>query len=375
MDRRAFLQISAAAPAAAQMFPPALFQPTSVAFAYDGVFSSAAEQARLMAKLATEHKADVDQYGHGGSVTALEQEMATILGKERAIFLPTGTMANRLALQALVGERRRVLVSRESHTYNDEGDGPQRLSGLSLVPLAPGRATFAVDDIEAEVRRFQGGPPPPPIGAIGIECPVRRQDGRLFDYAEMKRISLYAREHNIRLHLDGARLQIACAYSGVSPAQYGAVVDTVYVSLYKHLSAPGGAILAGSGRVIEEVARLRHGSGGLLWTAWPQATIALHYLNGFAERFGEAVRRAEQFFELLGNDARFRLERLADGTNISLLHVTTSDVAAWTKRLIGHGIIVLPPRAGVLSVRLHTNETLLRRSPEEIAGVFNAALM
>jgi hypothetical protein len=101
----------------------------------------------------------------------------------------------------------------------------------------------------------------------------------------------------------------------------------------------------------------------------------LHYHNGFAERFGEAVRRAEQFFELLGNDARFRLERLADGTNISLLHVTTSDVAAWTKRLISHGIIVLPPRAGVLRVRLDTNETLLRGSPEEIAGVFHAALM
>ncbi|HZO56484.1 MAG TPA: beta-eliminating lyase-related protein [Bryobacteraceae bacterium] len=187
MNRRAFMQVSAAVPVAAQQFPSALFEPTSVALAYDGVFSSAAEQARLLAKLASEGKVDADRYGRGGAVTVLERQMAALLGKDRAIFLPTGTMANRLALQSLAGERRRVLVSRESHTYNDEGNGPQRLSGLSLVPLAPGRATFTVEDIEAELRRFQGGPPPTPVGAIAMECPVRRQDGRLFDYLAIRR--------------------------------------------------------------------------------------------------------------------------------------------------------------------------------------------
>jgi threonine aldolase len=196
----------------------------------------------------------------------------------------------------------------------------------------------------------------------------------LFDYAEMKRVSLYAREREIRLHLDGARLHIACAYSDVSVADYAGLVDTVYVSLYKHLPAPGGAILAGSRSVIDEVARLRHGSGGLVWTAWPQATIALHYVDGFSQRFGEAVGRAEQFFQLVHNDSRFRVQRLSGGTNIAFLQATSTDVAEWTKRLATHGVVVMPPRGATRDIRLHTNETLLRRSPEELARIFRTTL-
>jgi threonine aldolase len=347
---------------------------SAVLFVLDGILLNATEQTALLMKLAAAGKAEPDFYARGGVVSELEKTMATLLGKERALFLPTGTMANRLALQALAGDRRRVLLSRESHTYNDEGDGPQRLSGLSLVPLAAGKATFTVDDINAELQRF-GGEAAQAVGAIALECPVRRRSGQLFDYATMKRVSAYARERRIGLHLDGARLHIASAYSGVSPAQYASLVDTVYLSLYKYLNAPGGAVLAGSSQTIDQVAKLRHGSGGAVHAAWPQAAVALHYLDGFERRFGDAARRGEELFGLLAKDRRLRIERVPQGSNVAFVQASASAdvVSAWTKRLGDKGIFV--SRASDTKIQLNVNETIVRRSPEDLARSFRETLV
>jgi threonine aldolase len=265
-----------------------------------------------------------------------------------------------------------VLLSRESHTYNDEGDGPQRLGGLSLVPLAPRKATFTLADVETELQHFGGDAPQSKVGAIAFECPVRRADGRLFDHSEMKQIAAYARKHQIGLHLDGARLHIASAYSGVSLAQYGALADTVYVSLYKYLNAPGGAILAGSKDMIDRARGLRRVSGGNVHAAWPQAALALHYLDGFERNFAESVRRAEELFRLLTLERRFRIERVSGGTNIAFLHVDTKNFSAWTKQLGRAGIFATP--AGESKLQLNVNLTILRRSPDDLARAFRQGL-
>ena len=168
-----------------------------------------------------------------------------------AVYLPTGTLANHLALRRLARDGRRVLVQQESHVYNDEGDCAQQLSGLTLVPLAPGRATFTLADVEAELRRVETGRVHTAVGAISIELPVRRIMGEVFDFAEMQKITAFARERRIGLHLDGARLFLASAYTGISPATCAALFDTVYVSLYKYFNAASGAILAGPRHLLE----------------------------------------------------------------------------------------------------------------------------
>ena len=211
-------------------------------------------------------------------------QWATLLGKETAVFMPSGTLANHLALRALAGARRRVIVPETSHIYNDTGDACQTLSGLTLLPLAPGAATFTRADIEAVLARTASGRVATDVGAIAIESPVRRLSGQMFDWAELAGVAALARERGIGLHLDGARLFIASAYTGRSPADFAAPFDTVYVSLWKYFNCGQGAILAGPRRVLEGMFHTRRMFGGNLAVGWPAALVARHYMDGFVER-------------------------------------------------------------------------------------------
>src|SRR5271169_6327500 len=125
-------------------------QDCAIHFTSDGLALSPAEYARLLARLAEEDGIAPDEFSLGGAVARLEQRMAALLGKETAIFMPSGTLANHLAVRLLAQRGRRVLVQRESHLYCDCGDCAQELSGLTLVPLAPARTSFTLDEAMAE---------------------------------------------------------------------------------------------------------------------------------------------------------------------------------------------------------------------------------
>jgi threonine aldolase len=330
----------------------------------DGINLTPAGYAGLLVTLARpDSKPDV--YLKGGPVEQLETRFASILGKERALFFPTGTLANHVAVRLLAGERRHVLVQEESHLYRDEGDCAQLLSGLNLVPLAPGRATIKASEIEEAVERAAAPPYPVPAGAISIESPVRRTRGQAFDFEEMKKISAFAREKKIGMHLDGARMFLASAYTGISPATYSALFDTVYVSLYKYFNAPFGAILAGPGPLMDAAAILRHQFGGALLHAWQSAAVALHYLDGFEQRYQQAMHSGEEVFRLMGQKG-LHVERVESGTNIGAVHVPAERAQSIQQRLEAAGIVSgkpLPDNRLVVQI----NETILRRPPEEIA--------
>src|SRR5207237_2169946 len=259
-----------------------------VQFRSDGLGLSPQAYAHLLAHIAETRGIAGDDYSRDGVVAELETRIATLLGKEAAVFLPTGTLANHLALRLLARNGRRVLVQRESHLFNDEGDCAQQLSGFNLVPLAPGRASFTLDEVMAEIV----GPPEArvavPVGVISIETPVRRMAGEAFDFGEMIRICEFARERGIGLHLDGARLLIQSVYTGIAPADYAARFDTVYVSLYKYLNAAAGAVLAGPRTLLAGRYHQPRMFGGGLPHVWPYAAVALHSLDGLAERLAAA---------------------------------------------------------------------------------------
>ena len=119
----------------------------AVNFIWDGEFLTPLEYSHLLMKLADEGKIIPDYYSNGGVVEALENKFAQWLGKERAVFMPTGTLANHIALRKLAGGKRRVLVQAESHIYNDSGDCTQTLSNLHLIPLGKGSVQFSLEDV------------------------------------------------------------------------------------------------------------------------------------------------------------------------------------------------------------------------------------
>jgi threonine aldolase len=348
-----------------------------VQFRSDGLGLSPAAYARLLAEIAESRGIAEDDYSRDGVVAALETRMAALLGKEAAVFMPSGTLANHLALRLLARDGRRVLVQRESHLYNDEGDCAQQLSGLTLVPLAPGRAAFTLGDAAAAI----AGPPDArvaiPVGAISIETPVRRMSGEAFDFAEMRRIAEHARERRIGLHLDGARLLIESVYTGIAPAKYAALFDTVYVSLYKYLNAAAGAILAGPADLLDGLYHQRRMFGGGLPHVWPYAAVALHYLDGFAERFAAAAAASDTLLNALRDHPCAAVARPPNATNVAILSVTGEDASALPNRLLAQGIAIRPPRrtwADGAEFALHTNETILRQPIEQTIRGFLLAL-
>jgi len=216
-----------------------------------------------------------------------------------------------------------------------------------------------------------------PVGVISIESPVRRLQGEVFDFAEMERITAFAREQRIGLHLDGARIFLASAYTGIPPASYAALFDTVYVSLYKYFNAAAGAVLAGPRALIDDLYHQRRMFGGSLRQAWPCAAVALHYLTGFSERFERAVAVAETLFQAILRRDGCEVRRPAAATNVTRLRVLGSDAPSLPERLLARGIAIRPAlRTGSegAEFELITNETILRRPANEIVEIFIEAL-
>jgi threonine aldolase len=336
---------------------------------------SPAEITAELARLCAEQVPAPDVYGLGGVVEEVEAFFARQLGKERALFMPTGTLANQLAIRALAGERRRVMVQDVSHVYNDTGDASQTLSNLTLLPLAPGNATFTWEQVEEALRRTDSGRVAAPVGAISIESPVRRLAGELFDRSQMTDICNLARKQGIRTHLDGARLYIAAAYSGISPADYAAPFDTVYVSLWKYFNSLNGAILAGPKNVLDGMFHTRRMFGGALFNAWPFALLARHYANGYLDHMKSAIAVSEEFIQSIQGNG-FRVERVDNGTNIFRLVAPGKTAGRMSERLAAEGVALPTPgqRGSDAVFWLQVNETWNRTTGSRLADQFKKTL-
>ncbi len=378
MDRRRFLQgslVAALAPAlpnvAAQVPTPAAlpFPPVDAHTVWligdDALPDPVAMSARL-AELARRHPDVRDRYQEQGAVAELEHAFATLLGKEDCAFMPSGTLANNIAIRVLCGAHRRVLVQHESHLYRDESDAAQRLAGINLVPLAPARAGPTPDEVRAAIEASESGPYPMKVGAISLESPVRRADGEMLPLQQVREIAESARTHGARLHLDGARLLLAPP--GVDIAAYAAAFDTVYVSLYKYLGAPFGAVLAGSKDDVAQAREWRHVYGGSLYQAWMPALLALDALPQFRERIAQAHARVRAVIDALVAAGKAREHRNGEPSNIYWLELEQATAERAFERGRKAGIRVGRWQGGRMP--LYANTTILRRPAREYIALF-----
>jgi len=325
--------------------------------------------ARLEALLKSHPEAN-DFYLAEGAVAELESRFAALLGKQDAVFMPTGTMANQIGIRLLCGERRRVLLQEESHVYRDEGDSISTLGGINPVPLAGGTSDALYDAIVEQFGRRSEDPYPTEVSAIALESPVRRLDGATVPQATVERIAKLARDNGAGMHLDGARLLLMSGIEGFEPKRYCVSFDTVYVSLYKYLGAPFGGVLAGDKAMMEKARSLRHIYGGTIYHGWMAALVASENLPGFVQRFAQARAQGESLLARLGTMRGIKVHRVKGGSNIAFLELEERVAAGLKERLEKAGILIGRIRDGRL--QLSINETIMRKPVEVIAAAFAA---
>lgn len=387
MDRRRFLAtgglvaggLAVALPASAAQATggglaadPALFR--EVNFVHDGLGLSPREYATLLDEAASKRDLPADNYSNGGVVEELETAFAKKLGKQAAMFVPTGTLANHIALRKLAGENRRVLVQAESHFYADSGDAGDVLSGLNLIPLAQGQSTVALDEVKRWVGLSASGRVPMKVGVLSIESPVRRCDHAMVDFDELQRVCRYAREQGIRLHLDGARLFNLPYHSGRGVQEYAALFDTVFVSLWKHFNAASGAILAGDSSFIEGLYHMRRMFGGSLPQAWPVAAVATQFVESYEADYARAWEATDRVLALLKPERRFKVRRVPMGTSRFFLSVTGVDATAFRTRTRQRGVWLPRPDPDTGEFAMQVNPSVLRAAPDTIAQALMAAV-
>lgn len=382
MDRRQFLAVgglAAASPVLAQSTggdahdaDAGLFR--EVNFIHDGLGLSPREYAAALHEATTRRDLPADNYSNGGVIEELETAFARKLGKQAAMFVPTGTLANHIALRKLAGPDRRVLVQAESHFYADSGDAGGVLSGLNLVPLAEGRSTITLDEVNDWVDRSAGGRVPMKVGVISIESPVRRRDHEMVDFDELQRVCRHAREQGIRLHLDGARLFNLPYHSGRGVQEYAAMFDTVFVSLWKHFNGASGAILAGDASFIDGLYHTRRMFGGSLPQAWPTVAVAAQYVDSYEADYARAWQATDRVIALLKPDRRIKVRKVPMGTSRFFLSVAGIDGMALRERAKGRGLRLPRPNPDTGEFAMQVNPSVLRASPEAIAQGLLAAV-
>lgn len=315
-----------------------------------------------------------DRYGGGGAVEELEKKFQAVTGKEKAIFMPTGTMANQFAIAMLSGENTKVFVQDTSHVYRDEADAAQSVFNKRLMPLAKNQTYFTVDELKQAIENldkeevFKSG-----IGCVSIESPVRRSDGKMVPIEEIKKISEYCRSKNLKLHLDGARLYMASAWSGVSIKEYSGYFDTVYISLYKYLGASAGAILCGEKSLIDKMPHMIKTHGGAMFGNWLNAAMASYKLDTIEDKLKEAIKRSKDIFAALGQIG-IKVSALDGGTNIYNATFPSSINIQKFGETLNNLFIRIPRPDANGDAKISVNETLLYRESKYIIDAFKEAL-
>lgn len=282
-----------------------------------------------------------DQFGEDPTVNALQDRVAALLGKEAALWVPTGTMANQVALRVLTRPGDHVIVSQQSHAVWHETGGGAANAGVQFTEIGS-RGVFTDAEFSSACHP-RGHMLLPPTTLVEVENTHNRGGGIVFPQDEAVRICSAARAHEVATYLDGARLWNASVASGRSLSELSAPFDLVSVAFSKGLGAPGGSMLAGSRSVIDAAVRHRRMLGGAMRQVGHFAAAALYALDHHLARLAEDHANARSVATRLAQSRRVVLDVATVQTNIIVFGLTAEapDAPTIVARARERGVLVI----------------------------------
>jgi threonine aldolase len=288
------------------------------------------------------------------TVNALEERAAELLGQEAALFLPTATMANQIALKLLSQPGDEVLAEAAAHVLRFESGGPAFHSGLIVKRIPGRRGLFGPEDVGAAVT-LPTMPHLAPSRVLCVENTSNSGGGTVWPLELVREVCEEARRFGLHLHLDGSRLLNAAVASGTPAAEYGRQFDTVTLCLSKGLGCPLGALLAGSEELMTGGRRFKHLFGGAMRQAGVVAAAGLYALDHHVERLAEDHANARRLAEGLAA-AGLPVEPSEVETNFVLLDASALGLTPeeCAQRLAAEGVLLSPAaRPGCLRAVTH----------------------
>ncbi|HEX9655100.1 MAG TPA: low-specificity L-threonine aldolase [bacterium] len=330
--------------------------------------SPAMRQAMLEAEVGD------DVFGEDPTVNHLQEMLAELLGKEAALFVPSGTMGNEIAIKCHTRPGDEVICEYGCHVYNYESGAAPFLSGVQFRPIKGQRGVITAAQVEEAIQ-----PLPdhfPRTSLITVENTHNSAGGTIFPLSELERLYALAKQRNLKLHLDGARIWNAAVASGVSVEDYARYCDSIAVCFSKGLGAPVGSAVAGSKKFIVEAHRLRKLLGGGMRQAGILAAAARYALQHNFDRLHEDHLNARFLAEELCTIPGIKLDLEAVQTNIVIFDIEESgtSVQEILQKLKENGVLVVP--FGSTRIRavthLDVNREEIKRAIRVVRGVLNS---
>ncbi|HET7263510.1 MAG TPA: GntG family PLP-dependent aldolase [bacterium] len=306
------------------------------------------------------------------SVNALQERVAALLGKEQAWYLPSATMANEIAVKVHTRPGDEVIIDRTAHIVNAEAGGPALLSGVMLYTVGGERGVFTGADVDGAIRKDD--PHCQRTRLVSVEQTSNGGGGTVWPLARLREVADAARRHNLRSHIDGARLMNAVVASGVSAHEQAKGYDSVTFCLTKGLGCPVGALVAGDREFSKEARRYKHLFGGAMRQAGIIAAAGLYALDHNVERLAEDHANAKILARGLAEIPGVRISVEHTETNLVFFDTTGLGMTApdAVKRLADAGV-----RMGAASktrVRAVTHLDVSRADVERAVEIAQATL-
>jgi threonine aldolase len=273
------------------------------------------------------------------SVNALCERVAELLGYEAAMFLPSGKMCNAIAVCLHVRAGEALFLQESSHILRFEAGGAAAIAGAMTLPLDGPRGTFTAETLEDAVVAADNGHGPEPR-LVALEQTTNVAGGCIWPLEQVRAVLDVAQQHDLRTHLDGARLFNASVATGTAPAAWCQGIDTAWVDFTKGLGAPLGAALAGSSELIEAAWRYKHMLGGAMRQAGMMAAGALYALDHHVDRLADDHANAQRLAAGLADIDGITMA--SDRVDTNIVVFTVEDATAFVAAMAEHGVALSP---------------------------------